>query len=153
MKHISLPQSSADSAKWDSRFLEVAKLISTWSKDPSTKVGAVIVSPNRKILSTGYNGLPRGITDSKERLTNREIKLSMVVHAEMNAIHQAERDLNGTWIYVSHFFVCSECAKHIVQSGISRVIMPPGKVPKKWQASVEVADKLFEEAQVGVWIR
>ena len=78
-------------SKWDQRFLELAKQISTWSKDPSTQVGCVVVGPDREIRSTGFNGLPRGIEDTSERLNNREIKYPMICHAEENAIMHAAR--------------------------------------------------------------
>ena len=83
---------------WDCRLIELAKTISTWSKDPSTKVGAVIVDSNRRILSTGYNGFPKGIKDD-ERLENRDEKLEMIVHAEINAILFAERNVNNSILY------------------------------------------------------
>ena len=79
------------SNKWDKRFLDLAKHIATWSKDPSTQVGCVVVGPDREIRSTGFNGLPRGIEDTDERLNNREIKYPMICHAEENAIMHAAR--------------------------------------------------------------
>ena len=74
------------SSKWDVRFLELADHISSWSKDPSTKVGCIIVGADREIRSTGFNGFPRGIDDSEERLTDREEKYPLICHAEENAI-------------------------------------------------------------------
>ena len=76
---------------WDKRFLKLAKHISEWSKDPSTKVGCVVVGPDRELRSTGFNGLPRGIEDNEERLNNREIKYPLICHAEENAIMHAAR--------------------------------------------------------------
>ena len=72
--------------KWKKRFIQLSKEISTWSKDPSTKVGALIISEDRNIVSTGYNGFPRGIEDTEERLNNRELKYKFILHAEMNCI-------------------------------------------------------------------
>ena len=74
--------------KWDGRFLDIAREISTWSKDPSRKIGAIAVR-DRKILATGYNGFPKGIEDTPCRLNIREIKYQYVVHAEMNCIYNA----------------------------------------------------------------
>ena len=74
--------------KWDRRYLDIAKSVSQWSKDPSTKVGAVLVRDNR-IVSVGYNGFPEGVDDSEERYNNRELKYDLVVHAEVNAIISA----------------------------------------------------------------
>ena len=79
------------SIKWDFRFIELAKHISLWSKDPSTKVGCVVVGEDREIRSTGFNGFPRGIDDDEDRLTNREKKYPLICHAEENAIMHAAR--------------------------------------------------------------
>jgi dCMP deaminase len=137
---------------WDARFLELASHIASWSKDPSTRVGAVIVSPNRQILSIGYNGFPRGIDDSEFRLDDRPVKYSYTVHAEMNAIYNATLNgvsLAGSSLYVSGLPVCSDCALGIIQVGISRVIMPEMEhVPPKWGLSFVQTSSLFEEAGV-----
>ena len=79
------------SDKWDKRFLHLAKHISEWSKDPSTKVGCIVVGEDREIRSTGFNGFPRGIEDKQERLEDREQKYPMICHAEENAIMHAAR--------------------------------------------------------------
>lgn len=112
--------------KWHIRFLELAKHISTWSKDPSTKVGAVIVDPETKqIVGTGYNGFPRGVDDSEERYADRETKYKLVVHAELNAILNANKFVRGCDIYVYPTMMipnsCPECCKAIAQSGIKRL--------------------------------
>ncbi len=70
-------------SKWDKRFMKLAREISTWSKDPSSQIGAVIINDERRILATGYNGFPKGIRDTEERLNDREQKYPMIVHAEM----------------------------------------------------------------------
>jgi len=96
---------------WDRRFLDLAKHISTWSKDPSTQVGAVAVR-DRRILATGYNGFPRGIEDSFERLADRQQKLLRTVHAEANVVAQASLhgvSLEGASIYIWPFLPCSSC--------------------------------------------
>ena len=79
------------SEKWDRRFLDLASHICGWSKDPSTKVGCVVVGEDREIRSTGFNGFPRGIEDSMERLDDRELKYPLICHAEENAIMHAAR--------------------------------------------------------------
>ena len=77
------------SEKWDKRYLELARHISEWSKDPSTKIGAIAIGDHGQVLSQGYNGFPRGINDDTFRLTVREVKYKYIVHAEMNAIYNA----------------------------------------------------------------
>lgn len=109
---------------WDEYFMGVALLAAKRSKDPNTQVGACIVDSNNIILSTGYNGFPYGCSDDIypwERNGN-DTKYSYVVHAELNAILNARgKDLNGARIYVD-LFPCNECAKAIIQSGISEVV-------------------------------
>jgi dCMP deaminase len=106
--------------KWDVRFLQLAKLVSTWSKDPTTKVGACITDPYNRIISTGYNGFPRNLPDFYQ---NREHKLSHTIHAENNAILFANRNLIGTTLYCTHP-CCIHCSILIIQVGISKVIVP-----------------------------
>jgi dCMP deaminase len=113
-------------SKWDARFMRVAKEVSTWSKDTSTKIGAVIVSDARHILATGYNGFPKGIADTEERLNDREQKYPLVVHAEMNALMGALYNgvlVKGSTIYVYGLPMCSGCAKCVISAGISRVVV------------------------------
>ena len=83
---------------WDYRFLELARVVSTWSKDPGLKVGAVIVNRRRKIVSVGYNGFPRKIQDNYN--ISRESKLDLTIHAEMNAILNATQSIEDCTIYV-----------------------------------------------------
>ena len=116
----------SDYISWDEYFMGVALLASCRSKDPNTQVGACIVSPEKKILSTGYNGFPSGCSDDEfpwEREGEpNDTKYPYVVHAELNAILNAHgQDLTGASIYVA-LFPCNECAKAIIQSGIRRVI-------------------------------
>jgi len=134
--------------KWDRRFLDVAETVSTWSKDPSTKVGAVIVDAKRRILGTGYNGFPRGIEDSPDRYADREHKYAHVVHAEMNAILNATRDLDGCALYLWQLPPCSHCAKHIIQSGIARVIARAGARPHRWADDFSVSIRMLREAGI-----
>ena len=116
-------QDLTPTVKWDRRFLALSDSIASWSKDPSRGVGAVIVSPARQIIATGFNGLPMGIEDRPERL-ERPVKYDLICHAEMNAIVQCARNgvtpLGGT-IYTS-FSRCVHCTLSIIQSGIVRVV-------------------------------
>jgi dCMP deaminase len=112
---------------WDIRFAQLAKLVSLWSKDPSTKVGSVIVRPDKTIASVGFNGFPKGVPDSAEWYANRDIKYKVVKHAEENAILFSHEVLEGYTLYVYPLPPCSSCAGDIIQRGIKRVvaIVPP----------------------------
>lgn len=109
--------------KWDLRLLNLARHIADWSKDPSTKVGAVIADADYRIMGHGYNGFPRGVKDTQERLNDRAQKYPLVVHAELNAIlNSSTHQLRGTTLYCWPLPVCPECAKAIAQMGIRRVV-------------------------------
>lgn len=135
--------------EWDRRFLALAQQVSSWSKDPSTKCGAVIVDASRRIVSTGYNGFPRGVEDNVERYLDRETKYAMIVHADANAILFAKRDLLGCTMYVHPFLTCSRCAGLVIQSGIKRVVAPK-TYNLRWDASFTLAKMMYEEAGVEV---
>lgn len=140
----------ATSNKWHLRFLNVASLISSWSKDPSTKVGVVIVKDN-KILGTGYNGFPIGIEDLPERYNDRPTKYKYVVHAEVNAILNSVANIRGADLYLWPAGPpCCECTKVVIQSGIKRVIIPKPKVDPfpAWRENLETARSMLEEAGV-----
>ena len=134
------------SSHWDKRYLDLAEHVSKWSKDPSTKVGAVITKDNR-IVSIGFNGLPRGVVDSPERLNNREIKYKMIVHGEINAMAFAETSLEGCTLYTYPFMPCPVCAGQIIQRGISRVVSNYSD-NKRWKDSFELTQQMFKEARV-----
>lgn len=136
--------------EWDRYFLTVAEAVSTASKDPSTKVGAVIVRPDRSMASFGYNGFPRGIADTDERLNNREVKYDLVVHGEINAILSAREPLHGYTLYTWPFITCKRCSLHVIQAGIKRVVAPelPEHLKERWAASVRDAGQLYDEAGV-----
>ncbi|GAA0005392.1 hypothetical protein BDS110ZK4_26760 [Bradyrhizobium diazoefficiens] len=136
--------------RWDRYFLKVAQAVSTASKDPSTKVGAVIVRPDRTMASFGYNGFPRGIADTDERLNNREVKYDLVVHGEINAILTAREPLHGYTLYTWPFITCKRCSLHVIQAGIKRVVAPelPEHLKDRWAASVRDAGQLYDEAGV-----
>ena len=137
---------------WGDKYIHLAKEISTWSKDPSTKVGAIVIGEHGQLLSQGYNGFPRGIKDSDERLNNRERKYEVVVHAEMNAIYNASLtgvSLKGATLYVYGLPICNECAKGIIQVGIRKVIATRPKIyNSQWDKSNKLAEELFSEAEV-----
>lgn len=136
-----------DQSDWHWRFLDLARYISNWSKDPSTKVGAVIVDDHRRIISTGYNGLPQGVADTHDRYATREIKYEMIVHGEVNAMLFAKQDLAGTTLYTWPFMPCNRCAGLIIQSGIRRVIAPYCD-NERWAASFAMTQSMFSEAEL-----
>jgi dCMP deaminase len=143
---------------WRDRYLELAKQVSTWSKDPSRKIGAVAVGDKGQILAQGFNGFPRGILDTEERLNEREVKYKYVVHAEMNVIFNASLNgvsLNGADLYVYGLPICNECAKGIIQVGIKRVyILVDGEVPPVWVESWNNTRSMFIEAGIEFeWVR
>lgn len=135
---------------WDRRFLEVAAMVAGWSKDPSTQVGCVIVDQGRRILSTGYNGLPRGIVDDPALLEHRETKLRMVIHAEANALLFARRDLSDCTLYVSPMPPCAQCAAKIVQAGIRRIVTrsPTAEQLDRWRTDFLLALLMYTQAGV-----
>lgn len=144
--------STAGWDKWDIRYLEMARLVSTWSKDPSTQTGAVVVRPDNSVASVGYNGFPRGIEDTPERYADRETKYSYIVHCEMNAVLSAHTTVRGDTLYTWPFFSCDRCAMHMIQAGISRVVAPscPPDKQDRWSAILEDSKKRFREAGVEV---
>ena len=132
------------SNKWDIRFLEMAKLVASWSKDPSTKVGTIAVR-NRTVIAQGYNGFPRGIDDN-DRLDNRTVKYMYIVHSEMNAIYNAAENgvsLKGSTIYTVGLPVCHDCAKGLIQVGIKRVVTPEIETPERWLKSLSLTEEMF----------
>jgi dCMP deaminase len=135
-----------NSTNWDNRFLDMAKLVSTWSKDPSTKVGAVIVDPSNRLVSVGYNGFPKDITDN-ERLLDRGKKYDIIVHAEVNSILFSNKTLKGCTMYTWPFQPCPRCAGLIIQSGIRRVVSVDNKNPR-WVEDFVTAKQLLLEASV-----
>jgi dCMP deaminase len=140
-------------SKWDMRFIGLAQHISTWSKDPSTKVGCVVVGEDREIRSTGFNGFPRGINDDEERLMDREKKYPLICHAEENAIMHAARigvSLKDSTAYVT-WPPCSRCARSLIQAGIREIVYPEtGKIPERWIEDFTISDSMLNEAGVAV---
>jgi len=139
------------SYKWDQRYLGLAEEVAQWSKDPSSKVGAVAVGTKGQVLAQGYNGFPRGIDDSLTRYYDRDRKYELVVHAEMNVIYNATYNgvsLDGATLYVTGLPVCSECAKGIIQVGIRRVVMKDVDTSRKWEDSWRKTQEMFNEASI-----
>ena len=139
-------------SKWDRRFLDLAKFISHWSKDPSTKCGAVIADLRNRIISVGFNGFPVGVNDSEERLKDRETKYSLILHAERNAILFANQPLDGCRLYTYPFMPCDIDAAIIVQVGIAEVISPFASVKhlERWAHKFELAHQIFNEGNVNL---
>lgn len=142
--------------KWDNRFIVLARHIATWSRDPSTKVGSVIVRPDHTIASLGYNGFPRGVSDDPEIYENRPEKYQRVVHAEMNAILACGERLKGYTLYVWPLPTCDRCAAHIIQTGISRVVWlkdaAEDEATKRWSETEMRAMDMYAQAGVQVSI-
>ena len=140
--------------KWDLRFLDLAEFYSTWSKDPSTQFGGVIVRPDRSVVSLGYNGFARGIADTERRLNNRELKYSLVIHCEMNAVLNAHGPVNGCTLYIYPFLTCDRCSVHMIQAGIITVIAPAipddPELRKRWEGPILRAKANYKEARVFV---
>jgi|TARA_R110000822_G_scaffold40392_6_gene109996 dCMP deaminase len=137
--------------KWHVRFLRLAKEVSTWSIDPSTKVGCILVK-NKRVISTGYNGFPKNISDNFDRLLDREKKYEITVHAEVNAVTTAALhgvSTEGSIAYVS-FSPCSRCAAVLINAGISEVYVTGGSIiPDRWLSNFITASTLLAEAGVG----
>jgi dCMP deaminase len=151
------------SERWDRHFLDLSCLVARMSKDPSTRVGAVIVGPDREVRSTGFNGLPRGIADTPERLEDRDTKLRLIVHAEANAILNAARigvSVKGCTLYLAATdsnnggpvwggAPCTRCTVEVIQAGIAEVVSYPAKgVPSRWQEDIAAAGELLIEAGI-----
>lgn len=145
-----------NSVTWDEYFMTMAYLVAMKSKDPSTKVGAVIVGPDHEIRSTGYNGLPRGVQELQERYLDKEYKYMTVNHAEENAILHCARigvSTKGCTLYTP-WIPCSRCTKAILQVGIIEVVYDahfPGnhfENQHSWAKSIEISKSLMQEAAV-----
>jgi dCMP deaminase len=136
-----------NSTKWDERFIELAKLVGSWSKDPSTQVGAVIVDTNNRIVSIGFNGFPKGVKDTEQRLLDKDKKYAIVVHAEANALMFANSSVEGCTLYTYPFQPCSRCAGLIIQSGIKRIVSISNN-NKNWEENFKLSRQLFKESGI-----
>ena len=136
--------------KWDERFIQMANSVAEWSKDPGTKVGAVLVS-DRRIIATGYNGFPQGISDTLERYANRDLKIAYTVHAEVNAILNAAKNgaqTDSSTLYVT-FPPCVSCSAAVIQAGVTHVVCPDlTTAPERWIESFTKGQNLLSEAGV-----
>ena len=129
--------------KWVNRFLDLASVVGSWSKDPSTQVGAVIVDQRNRIVSVGFNGFPHGIPDDT---ISREEKLRRTIHAEENALLFANTSVEGCTIYVTHH-PCSRCAAKLIQVGIKKIIYADG-LSENWGDEVRSAQYMLHEAKI-----
>lgn len=145
------------SAKWDARFLRLAREISTWSKDRSTQVGAVVAAEDKTPGPYGYNGFPRMIDDEAEERHARPLKYDWTEHAERNAIYNATRiglALKDCTMYVTHV-PCPDCARAIVQVGIRRVVVDQksredADFSARWDEKGKISEAMFAEAGVAL---
>lgn len=136
--------------KWDHRFMNLAKLIATWSKDRSTGVGAVIINNEKKIISVGYNGFPRGINDNVACRHESPEKHHWTIHAERSAILEADISLKDSTLYCT-FFTCSICAQEITQKGIKRVVAPePDWNHPRYGEGQKIAMEMYKEIGIEV---
>lgn len=142
--------------KWHKKFLDLALTVSKWSKDHSTKVGAVIVDGNNNVLALGYNGFPRGVNDDIDERHQRPTKYYFTEHAERNAIYSAARNgvrLEGTTIYLLWKWPCADCCRAIIQSGIKRVVSWNDDFPGKksdWDIQFKASKEMLTEADIEV---
>lgn len=132
--------------EWGNRFMQLAELVASWSKDPSTRVGAVIVDDNKIVRGLGFNGFPRGVRDEPERYACREIKYKLIVHAEPNALLNANGNIRGCTLYCTKH-PCSACAALVIQAGIRAVVCPDGG-DERWAEDQTLARNMFAEADV-----
>lgn len=142
--------------RWDLRHYLLAMHVASWSKDPTTRVGAVAVGVDRRNIALGYNGFPPGIYDLRERYEDRPTKYLFTQHAERNVLDNAHFDLCGGTL-VTTMFPCVECAKSIISKGITRLITaaPPEPLPdgeKSWRDTVPVSKQMLREARVSITI-
>ena len=139
--------------KWHNRYMDLAREVATWSKDPSTNCGAVYVGEDGQVLSQGYNGFPRNMDDGEELYNDRESKYERVVHAEMNGVFNASRtgvSLKNSTCYVFGLPCCHECAKALIQVGVKRVVMHKSFANPRWSDSCDLAKNFFDEAGIEI---
>lgn len=136
--------------KWHLRFLRLAREVASWSKDPSTQVGCVIVDQSRRVVSLGFNGLPAGMQDTAERLLNRDLKLALTIHAEENALLFASRPVHGCVAFVTRH-PCAHCAAKLIQSGIGAVIyLSNPDFDRRWADNLAISGQALAEAGIPV---
>ena len=135
---------------WDDYLMSLAKVAASKSKDPSTKVGCVLVDRDNRVISVGYNGFPRYVEDNAERLKDRSFKLAGTLHAEENAILFARRDLTGAQAYVWPMPPCAHCTALLIQAGIYRIVSPEPSPQQleRWGESFKISKQFLKEAGV-----
>lgn len=140
-------------SKWDIRFLRLAREVSSWSKDPSTKVGAVIVAPNKSVVSLGYNGFPRTMEDRPEWYADRTEKYSRIIHAEINALLQARQSVAGCTLYTWPLLCCDRCVVQMLQAGIQKFISvtPLSDTHSRWGTQLTHAKAILSEIETVTW--
>ena len=139
--------------KWDFRFLEEAKLKASWSKDPSTKCGSVIVSPDKRIISSGFNGFPQRMEDKEDFYNNREEKYSRIIHCEMNALIFARESLKNCIVYTYPFLSCDRCCVHLIQAGIIRFVAPKAtnESAERWEPTFIKTRKMLDDCGISYY--
>lgn len=127
--------------KWHRRYILLAEHVAQWSEDQGTKVGAVIVGPDNRVVSLGYNGFPSGVVDLPER-HERPLKYEFTEHAERNAIHNAKLIPEGSKLYMNYDpCPCAECTKAVIQNGLVEIIGPDRPFPGKGAGTHYHVDK------------
>lgn len=139
--------------RWDKRMLQLARLVSTWSRDTSTQCGAVITDGRKRVLSLGFNGFPQGMDDDPNLYADREQKYSRIVHAEMNALLFAQQIPADASMYVYPLLPCDRCVVQLLQAGVRRFVSLEcaSEKAERWRASLDRACKYIEECG-GKWI-
>ena len=145
------------SDRWDRKYLLLARYVAeNWSKDPSTKVGAVLVNYEYGLEFIGYNGFAHGVEDTLSRISHRDTKYAMTVHAEVNAILKAGHFAKNSTLYVWPSFaelpICHDCAKFAIQAGVAEIVgVEPdtsSELYARWRTSIEIAKTMLDEAGV-----
>lgn len=137
--------------KWDLRFLKLARDWSTYSKDPSTQTGAVVVRPDLSIAAgPGYNGFPPGVIDTPERYADRDLKYKLIIHCEINAMDSSHEPLTGYTLYTWPFASCSRCATQVIKRGIKRCVAPeiPERLQERWAEDMALTQMMYREVGV-----
>lgn len=144
------PEHLRPNDKWDQRYLAMAKLVAGWSKDPTTGCGAVIVRPDRSLVSVGFNGFPRRLPDRISDYLDRPTKLSRTAHSEANAIRHARERLDGYVVYAWPMLPCDRCANQLINYEIARIVCaePPPAQAERWRESFESTRSMCEDAGV-----
>ncbi len=136
--------------KWDRRMLGLARVIASFSKDPSTQVGAVIATVRKEILSMGFNGFPRGMEDKPEWYSNREEKYSRIIHGEINALIFARQSVEGCTLYTYPFAPCDRCCVQMLQAGIAHFVFPTlsESARERWESAIDKAKEYMGDCHI-----